>query len=60
MDCQTLSLREAAEILGIGRRTAYSLASEGRCPVPLLTVGGVKKVSKAQLDHYLAPKEMAS
>lgn len=56
MDCKTLSLSEAAKVLGIGIRTAYTLAREDRFPVPLLTVGGVRKVSKAQLDHYLAPR----
>jgi excisionase family DNA binding protein len=60
VDCKTLSLSEAAQVLGIGIRTAYSLAREDRFPVPLLMVGGIKKVSKAQLEQYLAPREAVS
>lgn len=56
MECQTLSLVEAATVLGIGKRTAYALARDDRFPVPVLTIGGTKKVSRAQLDLFLAPK----
>jgi excisionase family DNA binding protein len=55
LTCQTLSLTEAAEMLGVHRDTAYALAKEGRFPVPVLTVGRSKRVSRRQLEHFINP-----
>ena len=33
MDCETLSVPEAARVLGIGRITAYRMAASGDLPV---------------------------
>jgi excisionase family DNA binding protein len=52
--CQTLSLAEAAQVLGIGRSTAYKLARQGALPVPVLEIGPVLRVSAVHLERYLA------
>ncbi len=51
--CQTLSLAEAAVVLGIGRSTAYRLAKQGGLPFPVLEIGPVLRVSLAHLERYL-------
>ena len=49
----TLSVREAAQILGIGRTLAYDLAQRGEFP-GLLRIGERRlRVSRVALDHYL-------
>ena len=45
----TLSLAEAAKVLGIGVSTAYRLCSRGEFPVPVLRIGGTVKVSTKRL-----------
>ena len=49
----TLSLSEAAEMLGIGVSTAYRLCSQGEFPVPVLRIGGTVKVSTKRLKQYV-------
>ncbi len=56
LPASTLTLTEAAAILGIPIRTAYRLVQQGDFPVPTLRVGGRTKVSRAQMDAYLAPR----
>ncbi len=48
-----VSLTEAAEMLGISRNHAYELAKRGEFPVPVLTVGTRKKVSRRALVAYV-------
>jgi excisionase family DNA binding protein len=50
---RTLSLAEAAEMLGIGRSTAYRLAQQGALPVPVLEIGPVLRVSLVHVERYL-------
>ncbi len=49
----TLSLPEAATVLGIGVSTAYRLWARGEFPVPLLRIGGTIKVSAKRLNAYI-------
>lgn len=57
----TYSLAEAGAILGISKTTAYELYRNGRFPVPVLTVGTRKKVSRRALEAFIdGPQEQAS
>jgi predicted DNA-binding transcriptional regulator AlpA len=49
----TLSLPEAAKVLGIGISVAYRLCSRGEFPVPVLRIGGTVKVSTKRLKAYV-------
>jgi len=56
---QTLTVEEAARILGIGRTTAYALAREwrttkGRSGLPVLELGRSLRVPRAALARLLA------
>lgn len=48
----TMTIEETAEILGISRSLAYSLARKGQLP-GCLRLGGRFIVSKYQLEKYL-------
>ena len=50
---QTLTVMEAAEVLGIGRQSAYELARRGELP-GVRRLGGRFIVSKAELETYLS------
>lgn len=50
----TLSLAEAAELLGISRSHAYRLARQDALPVPVIRLGRSSRVVAAVLDRYLA------
>ena len=49
----TLSIAEAAVVLGIGVSTAYRLCARGEFPVPILRIGGTAKVSARRLQLYV-------
>lgn len=51
----TLKVEEAAKILGIGRQTAYELASQGKLP-GALRLGRRRVVSRRVLEEFLAGK----
>jgi len=51
--CATLSLAEAAAVLGIHRSTAWDLHKRGEFPVPVLQIGHRLRVTKVQLERYL-------
>jgi len=51
--CATLSLAEAALVLGIHRSTASELHRRGEFPVPVLQIGHRCRVSKIQLERFL-------
>lgn len=51
--CATLSLTEAATVLGIHRSTAWELYKRGEFPVPVLQIGHRLRVTKAQLRRFL-------
>ncbi|QXC59361.1 helix-turn-helix domain-containing protein [Aquihabitans sp. G128] len=52
-DPAVLTLAEAAAELRIGRSTAYELAARGAFPVPVLTIGTSKRVSRRHLEAYI-------
>jgi excisionase family DNA binding protein len=49
----TLSLPEAARLLGIGRTHAYTLAASGQFPVPVIRLGRIVRVPTAPLLELL-------
>lgn len=49
----TLTLDEAARVLGIGRSTAYELVQRGEFPVRVLKVGKRRVVPKVLLERFL-------
>lgn len=56
----TMSLNEAAEVLGIGKTTAWDLHKRGAFPVPVLQIGGKRgalRVVRAHLEMYLSSGE---
>ena len=50
----TLSVEEAAHVLGIGRGLAYEMARTGR--IPVIRMGRRMVVPRAQLEAMLAPE----
>jgi predicted DNA-binding transcriptional regulator AlpA len=52
-DKPLLDLPEAAPAFGMGRTTAYLLASRGQFPVEVLRIGGRLKVRTADVRRYL-------
>jgi excisionase family DNA binding protein len=50
----TMSLAQAAEILGIHRTTAWSLHKRGEFPVPVLQLGSSLRVVRAHLEQYMS------
>jgi|GEM_PF-1837280 len=53
----TISLAEAATILGVHRTTAWSLHKRGEFPVPVLKIGSSLRVVKAHLQLFLETGE---
>ncbi len=51
--CATVSLSQAAQILGIHRSTAWDLHKRGSFPVPVLKIGSRLRVSKVLLEGFL-------
>ncbi|MGW4958206.1 helix-turn-helix domain-containing protein [Nonomuraea sp. NPDC004186] len=49
----TLDLMTAAQVLGIGRTTAYSLAKRGEFPVHVIRIGDLYRVSTGDLLQLL-------
>lgn len=54
---QTLTFAEACAILDISPSTGYRLAAKGEFPIRVLQIGGSKKISRRELDAYLASQE---
>ncbi len=52
--CQTLSVEEAAVMLGIGRGLAYESCRRGEFPVPVIRVGTRYRISRVALEKLLA------
>ena len=51
--CATVSLAEAAMVLGIHRSTAWDLHKRGEFPVPVLEIGHKLRVTKLHLERFL-------
>ena len=56
-DCATVSLVDAAQLLGIHRSTAWDLHRRGQFPVPVLRIGHGLRVAKVQLERFLLEGE---
>lgn len=52
--CATVSLAEAAKVLGVHRSTAWELYNQGRFPFPVLKVGSRLRVAKHHLAHFIS------
>ena len=52
-DCATVSLTEAANVLGIHRSTAWELHKRGDFPLPVLAIGHRLRVTKVHLERFL-------
>lgn len=50
-DCQTISVPEAGEILGVGRNTAYAAAARGE--IPTVRIGRILRVPVVALERML-------
>jgi excisionase family DNA binding protein len=53
----TMSLAEAARVLGIHRSTAWALYKRGELPVPVLRVGSSLRIVRAHVQQYLETGE---
>jgi excisionase family DNA binding protein len=51
----TVSVPDAARVLGIGRSTAYELVLTGELPVKAVRVGGRWRVLTASLIEFVTP-----
>jgi excisionase family DNA binding protein len=49
----TMSLPEAAQVLGVHRTTAWSLYKRGEFPVPVLKVGSSLRIVTAHLEKFM-------
>lgn len=49
----TVDLMTAARVLGIGRTKAYELARAGEFPVHVVRIGGLYRVSTAELRRFI-------
>jgi predicted DNA-binding transcriptional regulator AlpA len=52
-ECATVSLAQAAGILGIHRSTAWDLYKRGDFPIAVLKIGNRLRVTKANLEAFL-------
>jgi len=50
---ETVRVEEAAEILGIGRGSAYAAVRRGE--IPAVTIGRLKLIPRRALDRMLEP-----
>ena len=54
----TITLPEAAELLGIGRTSSYAAVSKGEFPVPVIKIGGRYVVPTKPLLDLLGLDEL--
>jgi len=57
---RTLTIPEAAAVIGISRAAAYELAKENRLPVPVIRAGKRLLVSRAALEEVLSRQHSES
>lgn len=51
--CATVSLAQAAKVLGVHRSTAWDLHRRGEFPVPVLKLGSRLRVAKVHLEAFV-------
>lgn len=54
----TLTLPEAADLLGIPHSTAYDQARTGRFAMPVIKSGSVYRVARVTLEALVGPVEL--
>lgn len=54
----TLTIREAADILGIPHATAYDHARSGKFAVPVIRSGQTYRVSRAAVEAKVGPIDL--
>ena len=54
MPVATVSVAEAARVMGIGSSTAYRLIDAGEFPLPVQRIGGLRKILRADLERWAA------
>jgi excisionase family DNA binding protein len=54
----TLTLQEAAEILGIPRSTAYDHARDDDFAVPVIRSGSTYRVARAEVEALVGPLQL--
>ncbi|MCX7444390.1 helix-turn-helix domain-containing protein [Corynebacterium sp. P7003] len=62
LNTPTISVREAARLLGIGESSAYTAIRNNQFPTPVIKIGGRYVIPTAPLRQLLgvdAPKEAA-
>ena len=52
MDKQTVTIKEVAKLLGVGRDTAYAAVKKGE--IPSLKIGGLTRIPLPALERWLA------
>ncbi|WCO65289.1 helix-turn-helix domain-containing protein [Iamia majanohamensis] len=52
-ECATVSLAQAAKVLGIHRSTAWELYQRDEFPLPVLKIGHKLRVTKTHLARFL-------
>lgn len=50
---RTISLVEAAKLLGMGKNKAYDLTNDGMFPVPVLIIAGKRRVRLSDIEAYM-------
>jgi excisionase family DNA binding protein len=58
-DRKTLTVTEAAKVLGIGRTKAYELAAQNALPVRVIRLGRRLLLSRQELEAFLRGGEAA-
>jgi predicted DNA-binding transcriptional regulator AlpA len=56
-ECATVSLPEAARVLGVNCTTAWDLLKRGEFPIRVLILGSRNRVMKMDLARFLAGDE---
>lgn len=52
-----VSLTEACRVLGISRGNAYRMIKRGDFPLPVIEIGPMKKINRAQLLAFVEGKQ---
>jgi len=50
----TVSVAEAARVMGIGSSTAYRAIEAGTFPIPVQRIGGLVKILRSDLERWAA------
>lgn len=54
-----VTIERAAELLGVGRTTAYDLIRRNEFPLPVLEIGRRRVVAKVHIERFLLGEQVA-